>query len=191
VTDSGVLGISGGQQSGWIRLTSGRNHASLWSGTAQSWIDLHPPGEMESVGYGAAGGYQVGYVRVNSGVTHAAVWRGTAASWFDLHDVLPAGTNQSEAYGVATDGVQIYVVGFAVGEFTGHQNHAVLWSVPYCQVEACCLGDYNQDGGIDGADVEAFFADWEAGAAGGDVNADGGIDGGDVEFFFGRWEGGC
>lgn len=54
-----------------------------------------------------------------------------------------------------------------------------------------CIGDYNQDGGIDGSDVEGFFADWEAGNAAADVNQDGGIDGSDVELFFERWEAGC
>ncbi|MBX3410992.1 MAG: hypothetical protein KF859_14045 [Phycisphaeraceae bacterium] len=55
-----------------------------------------------------------------------------------------------------------------------------------------CPADFNLDGGIDGADVEAFFAAWEAGSCDADVNADGGIDGGDVEVFFASWEqGGC
>ncbi len=52
-------------------------------------------------------------------------------------------------------------------------------------------GDFNQDGGIDGADVEAFYAEWESGGERGDINLDGGIDGADVEFFFSRWEQGC
>jgi hypothetical protein len=54
-----------------------------------------------------------------------------------------------------------------------------------------CIGDYNSDGGIDGADIAAFFHDWESGLAQADVNADGGIDGADVAFFFAYWEGGC
>ncbi len=55
-----------------------------------------------------------------------------------------------------------------------------------------CPADFNQDGGIDGADVEAFFAAWEAGEFSADVNSDGGIDGTDVEAFFAAWEaGGC
>jgi len=55
-----------------------------------------------------------------------------------------------------------------------------------------CYADYNQDGGVDGGDVEAFFQDWEAGDAAADVNLDGGVDGGDVETFFTQWEaGGC
>ena len=55
-----------------------------------------------------------------------------------------------------------------------------------------CPADYNGDGGIDGADVEAFFIDWESGEARADVNRDGGVDGADVEAFFAAWEaGGC
>jgi hypothetical protein len=55
-----------------------------------------------------------------------------------------------------------------------------------------CPADYNQDGGIDGADVAAFFADWEEGLPGADVNQDGGIDGADAAYFFEVWEnGGC
>jgi len=55
-----------------------------------------------------------------------------------------------------------------------------------------CPADFNQDGGVDGADVEAFFVAWESGDSVSDVNQDGGVDGGDVEYFFVRWEaGGC
>lgn len=55
-----------------------------------------------------------------------------------------------------------------------------------------CIADFNGDGGIDGADVEAFFVAWETGDPGSDVNSDGGVDGADVETFFVSWEsGGC
>jgi len=55
-----------------------------------------------------------------------------------------------------------------------------------------CPADFNQDGGIDGGDIQAFFAAWEAGDAAGDVNFDGGVDGSDVDVFFAAWEnGGC
>ncbi len=57
---------------------------------------------------------------------------------------------------------------------------------------ARCPADYNNDGGVDGGDVEAFFNDWETGLTNADVNQDGGVDGGDVETFFLAWEaGGC
>ncbi len=53
-----------------------------------------------------------------------------------------------------------------------------------------CPADFNQDGGIDGADVQAFFAAWETGSPAADVNQDGGVDGTDVEVFFAAWESG-
>ncbi len=51
-----------------------------------------------------------------------------------------------------------------------------------------CIADYNNDGGVDGADVDAFFADWELGLFGADVNQDGGVDGTDIGVFFAAWE---
>ncbi len=52
-----------------------------------------------------------------------------------------------------------------------------------------CPSDWNGDGGVDGADLTAFFGDWEAGEA--DLNTDGGTDGTDIGVFFDFWEGGC
>jgi len=55
-----------------------------------------------------------------------------------------------------------------------------------------CFADFNQDGGVDGADVAAFFGAWEAGSDTADVNQDGGVDGVDVGAFFIAWQsGGC
>jgi hypothetical protein len=55
-----------------------------------------------------------------------------------------------------------------------------------------CIADYNQDGGIDGSDVDVFFADWINGLPAADANADGGVDGADVSTFFTAWSaGGC
>jgi spore coat protein A len=55
-----------------------------------------------------------------------------------------------------------------------------------------CPADFNQDGGVDGGDVEAFYLVWVTGESEGDVNRDGGVDGADVEAFFVLWEaGGC
>ncbi|MBL9000111.1 MAG: right-handed parallel beta-helix repeat-containing protein [Phycisphaerae bacterium] len=62
----------------------------------------------------------------------------------------------------------------------------------FTPVDVSCPADFNQDGGVDGSDVDAFFAAWEAGDAAADVNQDGGIDGSDVDTFFAAWEaGGC
>lgn len=70
-------------------------------------------------------------------------------------------------------------------EFTPY--FANLSSCGGCPV---CAADFNEDGGVDGADVEAFYVTWETGEQCGDVNGDGGVDGGDLETFFILWEGG-
>ncbi|MFZ4574691.1 MAG: GC-type dockerin domain-anchored protein [Phycisphaerales bacterium] len=54
-----------------------------------------------------------------------------------------------------------------------------------------CPADYNGDTGVDGDDVIAYFADWDAGLIGADFNGDGGVDGDDVIAFFARWDSGC
>ena len=55
-----------------------------------------------------------------------------------------------------------------------------------------CAADFNSDGGVDGADVEAFFLTWADGLPQADVNQDGGVDGPDIEAFFRLWmAGGC
>jgi O-acetyl-ADP-ribose deacetylase (regulator of RNase III) len=59
----------------------------------------------------------------------------------------------------------------------------------------CCQSgpgnpDFNQDGGVDGQDVGAFFTAWESSLCGADFNADGGVDGADVGAFFEAWENG-
>lgn len=53
-----------------------------------------------------------------------------------------------------------------------------------------CPADFNEDGGVDGSDVEAFFSIWSEGGSCGDTNNDGGTDGADVEWFFVVWSAG-
>ena len=55
-----------------------------------------------------------------------------------------------------------------------------------------CAADYDQDGGVTGSDIGAFFADFEQGAPCADVDQDGGVTGGDLAYFFFVFEaGGC
>jgi len=57
---------------------------------------------------------------------------------------------------------------------------------------SACAADYDNSGGVDGADVEAFFQEWQNSASCSDVDSSGGIDGSDVQAFFVRWSaGGC
>ncbi len=55
-----------------------------------------------------------------------------------------------------------------------------------------CPADYDNNGGVDGGDLAAFFTDFEAGETSADVDLNGGVDGGDLAYFFEVFEaGGC
>lgn len=54
-----------------------------------------------------------------------------------------------------------------------------------------CLADIDQNGGVDGGDLGAFFELFEAGDPAADLDFNGGIDGGDLSTFFEHFEGGC
>ncbi len=69
-------------------VTSGYEHALLWSGTAASAVDLNPSGIDLVYAYGISGGQQVGsgYGSATGGIIyHALLWSGTAASAVDLN----------------------------------------------------------------------------------------------------------
>jgi hypothetical protein len=69
---------------------------------------------------------------------------------------------------------------------------AFLTVLPEGACGAPCPADFNQDGGVDGGDIDAFFTAWETGDGVADVNQDGGVDGSDIDTFFTAWEaGGC
>lgn len=115
--ESRALAVADGQQVGFVRFGTQQN-ASLWSGTAASWIDLHPAGAVRSIAKSVNNGQQAGEVVVSDGAGHASVWSGTAASWVDLN---PAGSGGSSASG--TSGTQ------QVGEASvGVTSGACLWN---------------------------------------------------------------
>lgn len=115
-TQSMGNGIDGAQQVG-MALSSGVWNASLWNGSAASWINLHPAGATKSFAWGGHGGQQVGDAEVGS-LSRASLWTGSAASWVNLH---PAGASESRAFS-AYSGQQ---VGWAI---VSGQLHASLWS---------------------------------------------------------------
>jgi len=82
----------------------------------------------------------------------------------------------------AGDFITIRVGGY-IGA-TGSGNLVLTCTAP-------CLADFNQDGGVDGTDVEAFFLSWSGGQADADLDQSGGIDGADVDLFFQLWSFGC
>lgn len=53
-----------------------------------------------------------------------------------------------------------------------------------------CVADFDQDGGVTGGDIGAFFVRFEEGSFCADVDMDGGITGGDIAAFFMKFESG-
>lgn len=101
---STVRGISATNQVGDASPSSGGNHAMLWTGSAASFVDLHPAGWLMSFGRGTNGTDAVGYVDDGGGTQHAAVWLGSAHTFLDLHSFLGPGFTSSVAYGIDSQG---------------------------------------------------------------------------------------
>jgi hypothetical protein len=102
------------------------------------------------------------------------------------HNVNPADsgwTSLNQAAAITPDGNVI--VGFGIRNGNQEAYRAVLEAGTTCPP---CAADFNQDGGVDGNDVGAFFDEWEGGGGCADANQDGGIDGADVDQFFTVWE---
>jgi probable HAF family extracellular repeat protein len=169
-------------------------HGFRWT-QAQGLVDIgqlasNPQGSIYILDCSRDGETLVGYM-IDGGVSswQAVVWSAAAGvqtlrSMLNARGVVvPANLGLRETYCSADASV---IGGWAYNITTGKYVGYVASFPPPCSA------DFNQDGGVDGADVEAFFAQWEAGNPTGDTNRDGGVDGGDIEFFFTQWEaGGC
>ena len=116
-TFSVAYGVPSGTQQAGVVATNTVGRASLWSGTAASWINLNPAGATESTAFGASLTQQVGLATVG-GVYGAGLWSGTAGSWVSLH---PVGAGESTAY--CTTGTQQAVLAVVGGRLV-----ASLWS---------------------------------------------------------------
>jgi hypothetical protein len=93
--NSSAAGVDGAQQVGSARVGA-NDHASLWTGTAASWVDLHPPTALASSARDVSGGKQVGWIVTEAGAVGARLWSGTAGSAVNL---APAGSMESQARG--------------------------------------------------------------------------------------------
>lgn len=122
-----VFGTDGTQQVGFGYTIIGVNafggpYAVLWSGTAESAVNLNPPGSIASQANAVSGGQQVGY---DFYPRHALLWRGSAESVVDLHPT--AGFTSSEA--TATNGTQQAGYGYNGNDNSqGQRSHALVWS---------------------------------------------------------------
>lgn len=95
--------------------------AVVWSGAADSAVNLNPPDSSTSQANGVYAGQQVGYGYVPN---RALLWKGSADTKVELH---PAGYESSVAN--ATNGVQQVGSGF-VGDASANatHRHALVWS---------------------------------------------------------------
>jgi len=120
--NASVVAIGSNSQFGKVYNQSGQ-HAALWSGSSNSFLDLNPPSWDSSSLAAASGKLQAGSVTnqsPNSSISHAAVWAGTSTSFYDLN---PRGAVSSIANGIFAN----VVVGSYVPTGRGGVSHAVLW----------------------------------------------------------------
>lgn len=110
--------------------------------------------------------------------------------------VMPSPTDDSDAVLIISNarlsdsGEYVAVFSSACGEASSRV--ATVLVEPVHAGCATCAADYDRSGGVDAADIGAFFADFETGADCADVNHDGGVDGSDLGAFFDLYEaGGC
>jgi hypothetical protein len=126
---SWAYAVHNGQQVG-IAYGNNGARATLWSGTPESAVNLHPPRPapyIDSHAFAVHNGKQVGYATTGQG-PHAMLWSGTAASFVDLHTLLPADSfSNSYATGVWTDGSTIIVSGYGL-ENTSFADRAIVWT---------------------------------------------------------------
>lgn len=126
---SGARAVYGGSQGGFVHMPewttawgSALLHASLWSGSADNWVDLNPNGAANSGINGMDGRQQVGCaaftVSMSGAVSHAGYWQGTAESWVDLNPTL---ASLSTAVGVSNG----WQVGYIIDE--DNQTRASIW----------------------------------------------------------------
>jgi len=107
-----AVATDGSRQGGWVGLQdgSGDYHATIWSGTAGSAVDLNPAGYFNSRVTGMTTEFQVGDgwfggpANSPGAIRHALLWYGTADSVVDLNQYLPASVQAAEINGADASG---------------------------------------------------------------------------------------
>lgn len=89
--------------------------AALWTGSAESFVDLTPPREKQAQAHACAGGFQVGWVSRNAdgSMSRAILWQGSATDPVDLHALLPKPWNRSSAIDIRVEDRVLRIVGTA------------------------------------------------------------------------------
>ena len=155
-----------------------------------AWHDFGAGTEMVVRGRFAEGGLAV-----------AAAGRWNGSEWATIPGTIvtgapsfPAGTVFSIESGRAYDGLYFTNTGrlFADNAELTQPSYFLARLNTVCTPCPACAADYDNNGGVDGGDLAAFFADFEGGETCADVDQNGGVDGGDLGYFFQVFEaGGC
>jgi hypothetical protein len=172
-----------------VLLTTSFLSGHVWSENF-GFISLGDGSPTNGVAYGNAVGADSGVNILANDDLSGFAW-GENIGWINFNTAPTLAASGQQA---RIDYASQRLRGFAWGENIGWINlddgtHYLGLIGSGC---ASCVADYNIDGGVDFADVQAFFGDWESGAGCADANQDGGIDGSDIDAFFLVWEaGGC
>lgn len=140
---------------------------------------------------------EIEYVGANSDNPYAALWftAGVSDRALTLTRIacIPPGTYTVTPVLTGTNRLLCDVPGFAsppVADFS--YRFAVSSGGVDCGDCPTCAADFDNNGGVDGGDIGAFFAAFETGSTCADVDDNGGVDGGDLAAFFLVFEaGGC
>lgn len=150
-----AYGVGNGVQVGYVN--KGQAAATLWRGTRQSQISLHPKNAVVSVANATDGVRQVGYagfdIRVRQEAAkgnkdkrfnYAHVWTGSASSALNIHPYsplnTPVGVTLAQSYALGMQGS--WIVGYAGDDTkfgTPAYSHAIIWDANY---EAIDLNAY-------------------------------------------------
>ncbi|HLJ49311.1 MAG TPA: hypothetical protein VKU01_25030 [Bryobacteraceae bacterium] len=128
---SQILAMCNGYQAGMAQTTPLTNsgggsqriifHAMLWSGSVNSWVDLHNQQDVSEV-TACDGNTQVGWA--GSGFqTHAVMWTGTRTSEIDLH----SGASQSDQATAVSGNTQAGWGAFEDKATKQQFAHALIW----------------------------------------------------------------
>jgi hypothetical protein len=158
--------VHGWQQVGdaWLPVSGPEQEcAVVWTGTADSCVNLNPAGATASAAMAAYNGLQVGSAQID-GVMHASLWNWTAPSvpwqWVNLHAFLPWNFTESYASGIWGDDAYIYVVGWGRNSATG-RDEALMWVKSSQPIGACCLWDGECLPYLPQADCLAQSGEWQ------------------------------
>ena len=118
VQTSTACGAGDGQQVGvvsWKKkpLAAPDMRAALWTGSAESFVDLTPPGAKHAQAQACAHGLQVGWLsrKADSSMSRAVLWRGSARDRVDLHAAIPEPWNRSVAVDIRVESGVVRVLG--------------------------------------------------------------------------------